>query len=862
MKKFLIAIIFLIPIIVFVAIQGTSSVIQAWAPPVNAERIEIRDEFNKNIGNGKLVMPRYAYDGSDGVAYIYINVYPSIAFSDEIQYTVSEEENYRGECVMEKVDNSKYKITAKKSGDVLLRIFSATNDNAYKMLNVYITSEYINNLSIYSQNQEGSQKHEEGAELVFEYDMKLYAFANPIEAIGENVIFWKTENEDIALVDANGKITPMGVGRAKITATVKDKTNTEHFTFVFVNIYDNVIFKRLQVYLKRDFFEKLDEWEKEEYIFKNLVVENKERPIEYADVELVENDKDTYIYQVRGSQIVIELIDQDELIITSEYLSDIYLENGGYTLIVNYKDFNAKFSNNIAYYVSDNKILEIRNGLIIPKAKGVCHVYAKDIVTQKKTNSLKLEVKERPLSFQLNYTNMDNQKGIKQQRVWALNWLDGDKLKNTYNLGIDQATLYPKSANMELVWQVDDTNLAQIDQKGNITFKPESVGKMVTVTATVLVHNILTEMQRCYTFEMVSDPNAVNVYSKDQFIKAVGKGNLDMAAVLQSDLEMQKEKLEITNSIYGNGYMIKFAYDENSGQNDKALAVYGRDLSEKTTSLIFENFTIQCSDEFKNGQDKGNTIFIEDVPIPVIVRNIIARYAWNAIYLVDDKDVTVVGSILGNTGFAAIYFRYSYYFEDRPKDNITLKNIVFRETGCASLITAPRSIKTDISDVNYMPNIIIKGFIDSYNWKNLEEIDKMFRAFDASMFGDLAKIKTVIDNLMSELLTNILKDEQNSKIIYIDENEELWISMNMFTLGINPYIDSDSFILENKDIFELTPVYLPSYVINTLKFFGSKYELRNPCYCLIYKFDKENGPAIKPNDACPENEELFSRLRG
>ena len=115
-----------------------------------------------------------------------------------------------------------------------------------------------------------------------------------------------------------------------------------------------------------------------------FVVENKERPIEYADVELVENDKDTYIYQVRGSQIVIELIDQDELIITSEYLSDIYLENGGYTLIVNYKDFNAKFSNNIAYYVSDNKILEIRNGLIIPKAKGVCHVYAKDIVTKRK----------------------------------------------------------------------------------------------------------------------------------------------------------------------------------------------------------------------------------------------------------------------------------------------------------------------------------------------------------------------------------------------------------------------------------------------------------------------------------------------
>ncbi|MFW5780567.1 MAG: hypothetical protein ACOCWI_03870, partial [Bacillota bacterium] len=504
--------------------------------------------------------------------------------------------------------------------------------------------------------------------------------------------------------------------------------------------------------------------------------------------------------------------------------------------------------------------LEIKDGLIIPKAQGVCDVYAEDLESNK-TDTIRLEVKKRARSFQLNHTNMDNLKGIKQQRVWAMNWLDENNLTNTYSLGYDKNTLYPESADIKLIWDVDNEEYADIDSQGNISFKPQSAGNEITVTATVMVHSIMTDMQRTYTFKMVDDIEAINAYSRDEFKAVIEKGALERAVVLQSDLDMKKDEIDVTNSIYGNGFLMNFAYDDSMGKNDDALSVEGNNIDESIDLLIFENFTIQCGDEYKLGQDKGNAMFLIDLKTKTIIRNIISRYAWNGVHLVDNKEVIVEGSILGNTGFAAVYIGNSYYDTDEEKHKITFKNIVFRETSCASIIIAPKSSDTKITDKNYVPDIIFEGFVDSYNWKKVEELKKMFEGFEASMFGDFSAIKSFMDNLMDELVTNILTDEQNSQIVYIDDKGETWVSMNMFCLGLNEYIDDESFIFEDEDSFEMVPVYLPSFLINSLKMFV-KYKLDHPCYFMIYKFDGENNPKIKPRDACPENEELFNRLKG
>ena len=109
----MVILIFLIPVIVIIAIQSAGAAIQAWAPPVNAEGVEIRDEFNFPVNGGRVIVPRLMPDGSDGYSFVYINVTPSICYSQEIKYIMSQEETYDGKCELVHVKDNKYKIVAK-----------------------------------------------------------------------------------------------------------------------------------------------------------------------------------------------------------------------------------------------------------------------------------------------------------------------------------------------------------------------------------------------------------------------------------------------------------------------------------------------------------------------------------------------------------------------------------------------------------------------------------------------------------------------------------------------------------------------------------------------------------------------------
>ena len=85
MKKFLIGIIFLIPIIIVLAITATGRII-ALTHPVNASRIELRNNLNEVIEQN--VNDIFYIDGNDDSQYLIIDLYPSIT-DQKIVYEIN-----------------------------------------------------------------------------------------------------------------------------------------------------------------------------------------------------------------------------------------------------------------------------------------------------------------------------------------------------------------------------------------------------------------------------------------------------------------------------------------------------------------------------------------------------------------------------------------------------------------------------------------------------------------------------------------------------------------------------------------------------------------------------------------------------
>lgn len=80
MKKFLIAVICIIPIIVVLALSATSDIILNFAP-VNPESIVVKDSSNNEIDTDALIMA-----STDTNDFLIIDIYPTITPDKSITY--------------------------------------------------------------------------------------------------------------------------------------------------------------------------------------------------------------------------------------------------------------------------------------------------------------------------------------------------------------------------------------------------------------------------------------------------------------------------------------------------------------------------------------------------------------------------------------------------------------------------------------------------------------------------------------------------------------------------------------------------------------------------------------------------------
>ena len=258
MKKFLIAVICIIPIIVVLALSATSDIILRFAP-VNPESIVVKDSSNREIEEGSLIMA-----STDSNDYLIIEIYPAITPDKSITYEQVEGSTASIELVQQG-DSDRYDIVASGAGAVSIIVRAAKNINVQVQLNFYVQSTIIGQLDIFDESGNPVESKDDIMQDGYE-DMTPYKLtgpvrfvydAYPIDALGDGEAQWAVAvGKDLVAVE-NGVVRPLkrsdanGGSLAVVKLELYDKDGTLHERYFTVDVSEAVA-SRDSVYVESD----------------------------------------------------------------------------------------------------------------------------------------------------------------------------------------------------------------------------------------------------------------------------------------------------------------------------------------------------------------------------------------------------------------------------------------------------------------------------------------------------------------------------------------------------------------------------------------------------------------------------------
>lgn len=860
MKKFLIAVIILIPVIVLFSIMLTGAVISA-VIPVIAEEMIIQDINDIPLDTTRSFTLPLVGEGMQ----IIIIVLPSISYNADIEYALTEDSVGSVRLVKQEERGQKYIIQPVSPGEVGLVIYPKSNYNLKKVINIYITSNYITDFSI------AVDEHTISGAYKLDTTTKLYANFYPAEAIGSNIITWSSSNNDIVNVDNNGVAHIIGAGVATIRARVEDLSQSLHTAEIEIDTTEALV-KANKVYLSNDSGANNEEWVRQELVLKND-----------ARIDRLEANQELSIYHIayggREAEIAVynippsqewDIIDLEHFTLDEERRITVYIDNGGYFLSAARLDYLDNLHLDAVFTSSNENIFKVtESGMIIPISQGIAVVRA--TLSNGEYKELEVKVLHRANTFLLNLTEMDNKAGIKLERVWGYNFINKGEdaniseaeLTHEYQVFYHQnsATFRGVTINdFRLFWEVENPSYADIDERtGKLAFKEAACGRDVKVIATELVHGVKTKLAKSYTFKVLADKDAVNVQEKDLELECGSHHNIinyfsnnrRLAIALQTDIFVEMNEMGdsyyaiIKNSFYGNGYTVStqnvpMRYDKNNGYkpitgNEKGVHRTSKTFMIKTKDIVQELEELTLENIFFKGTaiDGSGAVRLEDfesrstgilVEVDNDGRDIPIRFKYNYIKYFSDGirifarrdanfsyDILIEGSIIGDCYRFPINMEHQTFY---PKSLITFRNIVFTPSIGPSIMVMPHSLGSGftLQDLKekVIVNISFEGFIDNYNWKRLNQLDSVFIGlFDPEWLDANPEVNKVLQNLLKEEMAKLLAKDRYAELKYTDDKDVEWISLMGFITGVWNDLDPRAISIKSKS-YESLNLYMPT----------------------------------------------------
>ncbi len=847
MKKFLIAVICIIPIIVVLALSATSDIILNFAP-VNPESIVVKDSSNNEIDTDALIMA-----STDTNDFLIIDIYPTITPDKSITYeqvgggTASIELEQQG-------DSNRYDIIAEGSGAVSLIVRAKKNINVQVQLNFYVQSTKVNELSIFDDHGnvvESTDSIQDGYDDLEPYRLtgpaRFVYDANPIDALGDEEAQWFVAvGKDLVSVD-NGIVRPLKrpttgeSGLAIVKLELYDKDVTLHERYFAVDVSDAVA-SQDSVYAD-------SEADLEAVIQGTLLIQN--------DLKFSYSSIGGDVYVVSGSYTDEKGEKQEfefEINVSIggakwgfiDGYSTIYTNNGNYFAAFGYiggAAFDENETQSVVLTSSDDKVLSVglsgRKWKLTPLKAGKVTLSAeKDGAVVEK----EIVVRERPLVIFQDLVTADSQLGIRMDRTWGTEWVKTENGETAYTSDFRMGIRGDTNA-FDVLWTATVTDfeggtvnvapayggtepteeqLAPIGAEEYVRLIPvgdgtqavvmrlnpqKMLGATMTLTASVLVDNRpIGNVTASFTFKFHDIPS-VNVYTWDEMYWSVCNMNRDI--IMQSAITVPDEvfaannadvdAIDMRSSMYGNGFLFQMT---GVAPHDK-LSVFGIEghfyhfmKGQQTVSgevydrgIVFEDMRISgmpTMDELVkiSEQGKSSYFFCRSWSSEKITYRYCQIYNCTKGVHAHGSDLfTLEGCIIGDNYTTGGELAYSVA-NHNSGCKLVLKNNVFKTSRGPSLMISPRQLVDEVLNQSITPYISVEGFLDVYNWKTRKQLPDVFSTTVGTMVSAYIP-SSLLD--VPEIVSNAMTEVMNNEIyddLFFNYAGEQYISLAVTVLGL------------------------------------------------------------------------------
>ena len=879
MKKFLIAVICIIPIVVVLALSVTSNIILL-TTPVNPDSIVVKNSRNEVIGAGELITV-----DKDTEDFLIIEIYPSITPDKSI---VQERDEGAGQGEVELVPiegTNRYRIHAISMGATDLIVRAAKNINVVFTLSFYVTTTEIDSMTVY--NGDGVCINA-GETYALKGTEQFYYDINPMAALQGSNVEWTSGDNSVATVSLNGQVTPVSKGETWLALSATDREGNSHRMQIYVDTREAVV-KKTQIYVS-DALVDIDD-----LLLQNVV---SGAGVSVKSIKYLSDDK--YALEIVFGETVttveIDVIycDADEWGFTDN-LETVYTLNGPYYATFGYLVSGEPVDSAGLTLSSDNaEVLSVETALtaagtvfeLKPLKAGVATLTA---TFSGESVSKTVVVRERPVAFSLELSTADAKRGIQMDRVWGTEWLDeNNKLTNVFRLGI-----VGDSNAFDVRWSagVEGGGVLPVEigrekdsQAAIITVDPAAaLGKTVTLTATLMVNNRPVEVSRSFTFRFHDVPS-VNVYDFSDVLTVADTLSRDI--ILQNDVYAVNDVRcrTLRASIYGNGYVFDFSehrpYETQS--TDYVFSIdngthfaQGKEYAGQiyTDGFVFEEIIMRGANTLEEAQKTSHLVRCRDVRnSPLIFRYCQIYNTTRGIQAQGVTDITVEGCIMGDNYSSSLELGYNP--SQAKACSVTLRNNVFKATYGASIQITPRLVNADSLNKNIMPNLKVEGFLDVYNWKKRDEVKDILTTTLFTLVGEdyiAGTLRDMLKDALANVMDAVAHDESFEHLVYRYGGEE-YVSIAGIGLGIMCSVDLTGVDIPASSGMTTTFAYfhdengelLPELQsVQTLLDWFNVEGLSIGYDCFLICSDFASGPpAIDPGDQIPNDAALYDRLTG
>ncbi len=835
MKKIVIAMLLILPLLIVVTVLLSTSIITHTAY-IAVEGIHL------NVDNGKTLELGLSQKNFQLEAI----VEPTGATNKDVVWSIENLTLFG--------DETKYEnpVTVDKNGLVTFLMYSTFDvvattieGNKTSRVNFYIKGDILETIAIET----------EITSVMTGQRVHLPLVGYPLDATIESYT-WTSEDENILKVDNNGIIVGVAEGKTKVKVAVDEKifaekeiTVTKGATKFGTDFYvsKNVLsFSELGIV-------------HEVVAVSNCTVDDVARTITIIGTQAELN--------IGSRAVTIGICDVNSVVIENkDLLEGKLLRVGKLPIYLNavYQDVlnDSKVANPI--FVSDkNDIIAVVDNKIEPLKKGVA--------------TINLEGKAESISFSsvvpINYIRLreidsDDKRGIAEENLFGnLNFKNGVYEASKYTIDVQ----YPTNFDWEdFEIALESEEFATID-KNVVTIKDNFVGKKE------IVINIKAKYSAYESMDVITQRHlwVVNGVNCSDYA-TINQANTDRKNIVLRDnvkLSSSDTTLDLYTSLYGNAYMLSGINMPKAKNGETSLVcVRGSDLAIENIHLRFDNGE---NINTKEGL-KGTVLRVGRQDEDHRLNNVLVKYSVieNGYYLISSSNtelLRVEGCIIRNSSNFGVLLstedndNYEIKAKDDPMykyQGVSWTNMEMHNCVLSNIVATAIGVNnnSDYADVNRGDKKAVNqsklkstGFLDIYNWQDILNARMLDRellpnpdndpGMDATnkLLGDLAK-KAISSEVMRSEYDNIRYSE-------VSENyNRQYINLGIVTAGAL-FNSSDDIEIEDPRVkrFPLTRI---DDLLGQFDFYP----------CTLYMYDKTAD--ITPYSTFSENKELYNRLRG